>query len=432
MGTINPEAIRRAVAARREDIVAWARTLIGFPSENRPPRGFEAEAQEFLAEACRSAGWNTDLFTPDEVPGIEEHPSWLVGRDYSNNRRNCVVRWRGSESSANHRSLLFSGHMDVAPFEPDNWQVCRPYEPIVREGRLYGRGSADLKGGLAAAFWAMRILQDLGFKPSGDILFESVVDEEFAGGNGTLAARLKGYNADLAILVEPSRMEVCPACLGAFLGDLTLRGRAGMPYMGAAIPNPLSGASRAIELFSEWQDKWRKKNRHPLFQDPGKELNVLLWCINSNVTGEFTQMGTPLLTQISWIVWCHPGMTEEKFYRRFRNYWEKWSESDPELKPFALELTPTYHYIKPWETPVDHRAVRETVSAFTQYMGQAPTVGGAPFSCDMAVYGEVGGMPTIILGPRGDNLHAPDEWVLVEDILSLTGIFALFAYRWCR
>ncbi len=71
-------------------------------------------------------------------------------------------------------------------------------------------------------FWAMRILHELECQPKGDILFESVVDEEFAGGNGTLAARLRGYNADLALVSEPTRMEICPACLGAFLGDMTL------------------------------------------------------------------------------------------------------------------------------------------------------------------------------------------------------------------
>jgi len=430
MSRIDPEAIRKAITDRQDEILEWAKTLIRFPTENRPPQGFEAEGQEFLAEECRALGWETELFTPDEVPGIENHPSWLAARDYTNNRRNCAARWQGSGNSAESRSILFSGHMDVAPFEPDNWQICRPYEPILKDGRLYGRGSADLKGGMAATFWALKILRELGFEPSGDILFESVVDEEFAGGNGTLASRLKGYNADLAILTEPSRMEVCPACLGAFLGDLTLHGKGGMPYMGSSIPNPIFGASRAVALFREWQDTWRAQNSHPLFKDPGKDLNVVLWCIDSKTAGEFTQMGAPLLTRISWIVWCYPGTTEEAFYRQFRKFWEERARSDPDLVPFTVELVPTYHHVKPWETEVDHPAVRETVRAFSQYMGEEPVVGGAPFSCDLAVYGEAGNMPSIILGPRGDNLHAPDEWVLGEDILSLTGIFALLAYRW--
>ena len=230
-----PADVRRAVQEHRTEILDWTSAFIRLPSENRPPSGSEAAAQDFVAAQCRAAGLQVEEFLPTEVPDIQSHRYWLAGRQYPAGRRNVTARWRGSGGG---RSLLLSGHADVAPFEPDNWTVCRPYEPLVADGRLYGRGSADMKGGLAAAFWALRVLQDLGFRPAGDLLFESLVDEEFAGGNGTLAARLAGFNADLAVLLEPTRMQVCPACLGAFLGDLTIQGRAGMPFMGAEIPNP--------------------------------------------------------------------------------------------------------------------------------------------------------------------------------------------------
>jgi acetylornithine deacetylase len=434
------QRIRRLVEKRRPEILAWTKTLIALASENRPPAGFEREAQEFLTAECRKEGWSVDLFAPDEVPGIREHRYWLPGRDYAGGRRNLEAVWKGSGRSkaaaassggAGGHSLLFGSHMDVAPYEPDNWTVCRPYEPALKEGRLYGRGAADLKGGLAASFWALKILGEDGFEPSGDILLESVVDEEFAGGNGTLACRLKGYRADLAVVTEPTRLEVCPACLGAFLGDLTLKGQAGMPYMGRAIPNPIFGAARAAELFQEFQAKWRAASDHPLFREPGKELNVVLWVIDSHRPGEFTQMGTPLQTRISWIVWCHPGMSEEEFYRRFRAFWKENAEQDPELKPFALEISPSYHFVRPWETPLGDPGLRQVIRAFQAYTGREPAVGGASFSCDLALYGDPGGMPCLLLGPRGGNLHAPDEWVELEDVYTLTGIFAELALEWC-
>jgi acetylornithine deacetylase len=421
---VSPGAIRNAVNRRADEIIAWTKRFVRFPSENRPPDGNEAAAQKWLAAECRKRRWEVDVFSPLAVRGIRKHPSWLEGRNYPKGRDNVVARWRGNGTG---RSLLLSGHADVAPLEPDHWKVCRPYKPVVKNGRLYGRGSADMKGGLAAMFWAMRILQDLGFRPGGDILFESVVDEEFASGNGTLAARLRGHNADLAMVSEPTRMEVCPACLGAFLGDLTLTGRGGMAYMGKAIANPLNGAARAIELFQEWQAKWRAQNRHPLFSAPSKQLNVLPWHITTDKPGEFTQMGTPLLARIAWIVWCHPGMTENEFHRRFRAFWKEQGAKDPALQPFELKLERTYHFVKPWETPADSAAVKAVVLAFERYGRDKPGIGGAAFSCDLAIHGEVGRMPSILLGPRGDNLHAPDEWVEIEDILTLTGIYATLA-----
>ena len=418
--------IRREVDGRKGEILEWAKELIGFDSENRPPGGNEGEVQTFIANACKRAGLEVDEFTPVSVTGIEKHPSWLEGRNYPDERRNVVSRWKGSGGG---RSLLLTGHIDVAPFEPDDWQITRPFSPLVREGRLYGRGAADLKGGLAAAFMAVKLLREMGFQPRGDILFESLVDEEFAGGNGTLAARLKGYNADFAVLTEPTRMELCPACLGAFLGDLTLYGKAGIPYMGFSIPNPIFGAARAVELFGRWQEEWRGRNSHPLFTESGKELNVVLWDIDSKTPGEFTQLGIPLSTKISWVVWCYPGMTEEEFYRRFEHYWEEAASRDELLRLFKIDLKKTYHYVRPWETDRDADGVACLIDAYGAYTGEEARVGGAPLSCDMALYGEH--MPVMILGPRGDNLHAPDEWVLIEDLYTLAGVFAWLAVQWC-
>jgi acetylornithine deacetylase len=421
MTTIGPETLRRTVASRAEQILEWTQALIRYPSENRPPGGSEGPLQGFLAAECRRQGWEVDEFSPEDVPGIRAHPLWLAGRDYGPERRNVVAVWKGTGGG---RSVLLSGHADVAPFEPDDWKECRPFEPVLREGRLYGRGAADMKGGLAAAFWAMRILRELGFEPAGDLIFESVVDEEFASGNGTLASRLRGYRADLAITPEPTRMHLCAACLGAFLGRLTLTGKAGMAYMGKAIPNVVTGAARAIALFGEWQERWRARNAHPLFTEPGAELNTLLWKLTTEKPGEFTQMGTPLQAVISWIVWCYPGMTEETFYREFHAFWRDQAASDPTLADFQLALEKEFHFVTPWETDAHHPRVQDLVAAFAAATGAPPPIAGAAFSCDLGVMGAAGGMPAVMIGPRGGNLHAPDEWVETADILTLTEVFA--------
>lgn len=440
MNRFEPWRVRTLIEERRDEILEWTGRLISFPSENRPPAGGEGEAQDWLAGECRSLGLEVDRFRPDSVEGIEEHPSWLPGRSYENGRENVVVCWPGSRApgdtentgeASTAKSLLLSGHVDVAPLEPDNWKVTRPFTPLIQDGRLYGRGSADMKGGLAAAFWAVKLLKELSFEPAADLYFESVVDEEFAGGNGTLASRLKGYNADLAVYMEPSAMEICPAGLGAFLGDLRITGNAGMPFTGYEIANPVFAAGRVIELFSEWLEIWRGENSHRLFTGPGKQLNLMLWNLSSSSPGLTVQMGTPETSKISWIVWCYPGMTENKFYDGFVRYWKDKFKTDDVLKPFEFEITPTYHFIKPWESDVEGSAVQCLQSVYEEYTGARPVIAGAPFSSDLALYGETGRMPAVILGPRGDNLHGPDEWVLTEDILELTGIFTRLVVSLC-
>jgi acetylornithine deacetylase len=424
-----PDDLRSAIGKRRDEIIGWLTRLVSVPSENRPPGGDEGPAQDFIEGECRSLGLETDAFPPTAVKGIENHRSWLSGRNYPRERRNVVARWPGRDPHA--RSILLSGHVDVAPHSPGDWTRCDPFRPVIDSGRLYGRGSADMKGGLAALFWAVRLLKESGFQPKGDILFESVVDEEFAGGNGTLASRVRGYSADLAVLAEPTGMELCPACLGAFLGDIRLTGRAGMPYTGSAIPNPIDGLGRVTDLFETWLTFWRKEHRHPLFEKPGKELNVVLWNLSSAEDKETPQMGTPLFAQLSWILWCYPGMTGESFRPAFETFWRDEAARDRKLRHFDLELAYTYHFVRPWETDVGRPGIAAAKRSFESYTGRSPDVGGAPFSCDLGVYGEDGGMDCLILGPRGDNLHGPDEWVLLEDILTLAGIFAHLVAAWC-
>jgi acetylornithine deacetylase/succinyl-diaminopimelate desuccinylase-like protein len=203
-----------------------------------------------------------------------------------------------------------------------------------------------------------------------------------------------------------------------------------MPFMGSEIPNPVYAAARAIGHFREWQASWRARNAHPLFMEEGKQLNLVLSSIGSTVPGEFTQLGTPLLATISWIVWCYPGESERSFQAAFDDFWKRKIADDPELSAFSVEIERTYHHVRSWETPADHPGVRAAVQAMHDATGADPVVGGAPFSCDLGLYGDPGGMPCLILGPRGDNLHAPDEWVLLDDIYSLAEALAILATRW--
>ena len=428
MRTIDQDLIKEAIDKNKDSIIDWTKRLIRLSSENKPPAGFEKKTQQFLDCELGKLGLEIDIFSPDEIEGIQDHPHWLAGRDYKEDRKNVVARWKGAGAG---KSILFSGHADVAPAEPGRWEKSKPYEPSVIDGKLYGRGAADMKGGMAASYWAIKILKDLGFEPAGDIIFESVVDEEFAGGNGTLASRLKGYNTDLAILTEPTRMELCIGCLGAFLGEIILKGKSGMPYMGNIIPNPIYGSAKVIELFKAWEDQWIAANKHPLFNGKDKELKTLLWDIHSKDRGDFTQMGTPLLTKLSWIVWCYPQEDEDLFFKAFKKFWYDHAAKDKDLKLFELEIKQTYHYVRPWETSIENIGVAEIINSFREYTKSVPTVTGAPFSCDYAIYCDNGDMPTVILGPRGDNLHAPDEWVLLDDIFTLAGIFASLTLKWC-
>ena len=192
----------------REDILRLAEDLIRFRSENLGCKGCEKECQLYVAQAMRRMELAVDVFELTNVPRLAEHEIYWPGRDYCG-RPNVVGVWQGTGGG---RSLLFSSHADVV-VGSDGGRFP-PFEPAREEGKLYGRGSSDMKGGLAAAISAVKCLQDLGLRLKGNLVLESVVDEENAGSNGTLAARLRGYQADAAVCPEPNGMVVSSAHRG--------------------------------------------------------------------------------------------------------------------------------------------------------------------------------------------------------------------------
>src|SRR6185503_10928012 len=123
------------------------------------------------------------------------------------------------------RSLIFNGHVDVVPAgDPANWRYP-PWQGAIVDDRVYGRGAVDMKGGLCCALFAARALRDAGVRLKGKLIIESVIGEE-DGGVGTLAAVLRGYTADGAVIIEPTELCLAPAQAGALNFRVTIPGLA--------------------------------------------------------------------------------------------------------------------------------------------------------------------------------------------------------------
>ena len=189
------------IDANRERLVSLIRELVRIPSENCPPHGYEYDCQQYVGHFLRQLGWETDIYNLTEVPGLEEHRLFWPGRNYRQ-RPNVDARCRGTGGG---RSLILSGHIDTVPKGTQPW-TRDPFGGTVEENRLYGRGSNDMKAGVATHLFVAESLNHLGLELKGDLIVESVVDEEFGGVNGTLAGRLKGFNADAAVISEPLKL----------------------------------------------------------------------------------------------------------------------------------------------------------------------------------------------------------------------------------
>ena len=236
--------------------IGLAQSLVRIPSENKQPHGSEKACQMFVADYLRDIGCRVDVFTPLEVAGPDRTPRVLAGARLhrpAQRRRGAVAaqperpggQGRGAQVAPVHRP-----HRRRADRRPGQYGW---WDGTVEDGKLYGRGSNDMKGGIAAYLMAARCVRELGLELKGDLILETVVDEEFGGANGTLACRLRGYNADLAILPEPNNMLIstahrggqqfrlfaCAEGVGMGFGETVLRDPVTGPRPPAGRPGPL-------------------------------------------------------------------------------------------------------------------------------------------------------------------------------------------------
>lgn len=212
-------SIRDAVAARCDTAVALLQTLVREPSL----LGAEQGAQDRIAEAFAAMGLEVERFDID-VEAIRHLPGFSPPVTASYDGRQNVVGIHRPSGGARGKSLILNGHMDVVPTGPADLWVRSPFEPAVIDGRVYGRGSGDMKAGIVAYCMAFQALADLGLQPAAQVIMQSVIEEECTG-NGALACLARGYRADAAIIPEPFNHTIMIAQLGVMWLTIRLTGK---------------------------------------------------------------------------------------------------------------------------------------------------------------------------------------------------------------
>jgi acetylornithine deacetylase len=225
-----------AADAAQKDLQSLLLALVTFPTLN----GNEDGAQQFMEAVFRDLGLKTERFAvaDDEIRHLPGY-SPAVGRWAKHD--NVVGTHKPREAKG--RSLILNGHIDVVPVGAEELWSRPPFDPVIREGRLYGRGSGDMKAGIAAYVAAMRALRSLGLQPAAPVHLQSVVEEECTG-NGALACLQRGYRADAAIIPEPSGDRLGSAQVGVMWFQVKVRGRPAHVAVAGSGSNAIEAVSR--------------------------------------------------------------------------------------------------------------------------------------------------------------------------------------------
>jgi len=394
------------------------RELIAIPSLG----GAEMAAQEYVAGQMERCGLRVDAWELD-LARLSQHPGFSM--EVQRERGLGVVGLMGE--GAGGRSLILNGHVDVVPCGDEaNWHYP-PWQGTIAHGRVYGRGAVDMKGGLCCALFAAKALRDAGIRLNGRLIVESVVGEE-DGGVGTLAAILRGYTADGAIIVEPTALAVVPAQAGALSFRVTVQGHAAH---GCVREEGVSAVEKFIlihEALMKLEREYNDEARHALYSRYRLPYPL---CIGKVSAGDWpSSVPERLVCEGRYGVAVGEGVATAR--RRFEAAVAQAAHADPWLREHPPLVEWWGGQFEPASIPVDHPVVETVAQAFGDVTGAPPHVEGVTYGADMRLLVNVGQTPTVLFGP-GDvrNSHRPDEYVPVDDLVTTVRTLALTALRFC-
>jgi acetylornithine deacetylase len=375
--------------------VALARELVRADSRNpslAPGAPGEQAVARVLAEVLRS--WELGVEVSEAAPG----------------RPNVIARVGGR--AGHGRSLMFNGHLDVVGVEG---MLHPPFDALEREGRMYGRGAADMKGGVAAMCAAAARAADSGIE--GELVVAAVADEEDAS-VGTQAIVASGIRADAAIVTEPTRLAIAPAHRGFAWITVDLRGRAAHGSRYDIGVDAIRHAGLLLAELDALDSGALRQRTHPLLGHASLHASLIEGGTAMSVYPDRCTLRLERRTL--------PGESVEAVLDEVRSACERVSRSRQDFDArVTLDLARA-----PSDVSTDAPIVRALASVIEAGGGSVRTEGMSAWT-DAAILNEAG-IPAICFGPGDIALaHAAEEWIDTSEIDRATDTLTELALRWC-
>ena len=411
--------ITSALEASQEDLINFIQTLVQCPSLAND----EGPVQDIIQDKLKSLGLDTEKIIV-KFDKLKDHPAFCDDGFSPDSRVNIVGQWH---NDGDGKSLILNGHVDVVPPGPENLWNKSPWSGYIKNGRIYGRGSCDMKAGLSAGIFAVQVLQSIGFKPDGNIIIQSVVGEE-SGGCGTLTNIIKGFSANAAVLLEPTSLKVCPIQSGALTFRLTVSGRA------THAATRWDGVS-AIEKFNLIQQSILKfeKERHDSFNAPYFESKDRVAPINiGTIKGGQWHSTVPESVVVEGRFGVFPSETTSNARDAFEDHISKISNNDPWLKEHPPVIEWFEGQFESGQTDLDDPIIQTLIDAIVRSTGDAPIIEGVTYGSDLRLFTNHAHIPAVLFGPGELRLaHAANEYVEIDEVLKTIKIIANMIVDWC-
>lgn len=386
--------------------------------------GNETNAQEIVINYLKELELELDIWEPS-YDELNKSPFFISQRSTFQNSPNVVATLKGT---GNGKSIILNGHIDVVPEGELNQWENHPYGGEIIGNRLYGRGSTDMKGGNIAALFAIEAIKKSGIKLKGDVIFESVIEEE-SGGAGTLATILRGYEADAVLIPEPTKMKIFPKQQGSMWFRLRVKGRVahgGTRYEGvSAIEKSMMVITHILELENKRNMRLLKD---PLYKDVPIPIPINIGKIDG---GTWPSSVSDLVT-LEGRLGVAPDETMENAQAEFENWLKRLSQIDNWFISHPVEVEYFGARWVPGSIELDHPFMESLKEAFRLVYEHEPVIEASPWGTDGGLFTQIKHIPTIVFGPGETKVaHYPNEYIDLNELFQCSRVIAYTVLDWC-
>ncbi|MGN6377468.1 MAG: ArgE/DapE family deacylase [Gaiellales bacterium] len=417
MKNLSPAELAVVSAVDRDRIADDLAALVGIPSVT----GDEFEVQTEAALRMTTAGLEVERIQSDPV-AIASDPSF-PGMEAPRTVLPIVAgRLSGDQPG---RRLIVCGHVDVVSAGDELQWGSPPFIPSIRDGRLYGRGACDMKGGVVAGLAALRALSEAEVDLAGEAVLVTVPAEE-DGGAGTLAAIRAGYTGDLAVIPEPTNLEVVTAQAGAITFTLSVSGRAAHGAL------RLHGVSAVDKLFIVLDGlRADEARRNAAERDPRMRALELPYPTSvGRVTAGDWSSTVPDRAVAQGRYGVTLGQTPGEAEADLRAAVSAACADDEWLRDHPPDVDVTGGRFASAHLPSDHELPWSVGETARDVLGRLPAFTGMPYGTDARLFMNEGSTPCVLYGPGDPALaHAPDEHVALEDVARCARVLAVWVLR---
>lgn len=414
--------LRDTIESLRDESVEFLCALVNEASL----LGEEQSAQDLMATTFENLGLTVERFDID-LAEIAHLPGFSPPVIDNYTGRENIVGLHAPHGAAAGKSLILNGHIDVVPTGAPSLWTNHPFDATVRDGRVYGRGSGDMKAGIVAYCMAFRALSLLGLQPASPVIMQSVIEEECTG-NGALACLAKGYRADAAVIPEPMDGHLMTAQLGVMWLSIHLTGKPVHVADTSAGINAIEAAYAVFESLKGLEEEWnRPENRHACYTEHTHPVNFNLGKIDG---GEWAS-SVPCSVTFDVRVGFFPGMALSDVQTALEARVHGALATDPRLA--GVHGTIDYRGFQAEGCVMDpdsplmdgiSRAHRRVTNIPIEKVATTATT-------DCRFFELYGNIPATCYGPESGGYHGIDEWVSIDSMMQTTQVLALFMADWC-